>query len=71
MKKLLIVIIVILLVIAGILYFGAPDTATQPETAIDQSADTTASIDADLNTVDIDGEFDADFKSLDADINTL
>ncbi|MDO8482492.1 MAG: hypothetical protein Q7S86_01575 [bacterium] len=73
MKKIIIVIVIILLVIVGILYFGAPDTATQlqTETAIDQSADTTASIDADLNTVNIDGDLDADFKSLDADINSL
>lgn len=71
MKKLLIVIVLIILVIVGILYFGAPDTVTKPESAIDQSADTTESIDADLSTIDVDGELDADFKSLDADINSL
>lgn len=71
MKKLIIVIIVILLIIVGILNFGAPDTVTQPESAIDQSADTTASIDADLGTIGADDSLEADFNSLDADINSL
>ena len=71
MKKILIVIILIILVVVGLLYFGAPETPTPASTAVDQSADTTESIDADLNTVDVGAEFEADFQSLDTDINSL
>lgn len=71
MKKLLIVIVVIVLVIIGIMYLGAPETTTTPGGEIDQSADTTESIEADLGTIDADGSLEADFNSLDADINSL
>ena len=71
MKKILIVIILIILVVVGLLYFAAPETPTPAGTEIDQSADTTESIDADLNTVDVGAEFEADFQSLDTDINSL
>ena len=71
MKKLLIVIIVIVLIVIGLMYLGAPADSTPENGEIDQSADTTESIDADLGTIDTDGSLEADFNSLDADINSL
>lgn len=71
MKKLLIVIIVIVLVVIGIMYLGAPADVTPESGVIDQSVDTTESIDADLETIDVGASLEADFDSLDADINSL
>ncbi|MDO8594936.1 MAG: hypothetical protein Q7R93_05530 [bacterium] len=67
MKKILILIIVVVLVVLAFAY-GKPSDKVVPEAA---AADTTASIDEDLNSISADGGFEADMESLDTDINSL
>ncbi len=84
MKKLLIAIIIIILIAIALVYWKLPGTPPS-KTATDQSADstesitgdfppstadTTESITKDLNSLEV-GSPDADFNSVEADINSF
>ncbi len=78
MKKLTGIIVVIVIIGAAIWFFKTPQSAVAPTnqtetsaaTDTKQASDTTASITADLDVIDI-GSADADFNSLNQDINSL
>lgn len=76
MKKLLIALVLLAIVVFGVMYFGKP-TAIEPATPADATAttevpdDTTTAITQDLDSVQVEGNLDADFNALDADINSL
>lgn len=65
MKKFLIAVVIIIVIVLAFLYLEPAKRES-----IDQSADTTESITKDLDSVDV-GGLDADFNSLDEDINSL
>ena len=69
MKKFTIAIVCFVIIAAAIWFFQSPTPANAPaeQTA---SEDTTASINAELQSIDI-GNVDEDFNSIDKDINTL
>ena len=75
-KKLLIIIIVVGLAVAiGVFFFGkssepvpAPAPSAVPDATIE--SDSTASINQDLVDLDL-GDLNADFKGIDADLNSL
>lgn len=72
-KNILIVIVVVaVLVLAGVWFWSrqssAPSQTQQPLTQ--ESSDTTASINADLNALDL-GDVDKEFQDIDTDLNSL
>ncbi len=65
MKKFLIVVVIVVFAILALVYWGPAG-----EVSLDPSDDTTSGIEKDLGSIEV-GELDADFDSLDGDINSL
>ena len=68
MKKLVFAIVIVILIVAALLFWKPMNRegADLPE-----SADTTENIEEDIAAIDVEGEFEADFESLEGDINSL
>ena len=67
-KNILIGIVVIAVILVGVWIFLQQGTETQQESQA--PADTTSSIQADLDALDL-GDVDAEFESIDQDLNSL
>lgn len=70
MKKLIIAIVIIICAAVVFVYFQPAPAAAPVQTVETVAADSTAGIDADLQSIDT-GNFDTDFESVNKDINGL
>ena len=75
MKKALIILVAIVLGLLGVVYFSSkPESPTTApvKTSNNQAAeaDSTAAINSELESVDL-GDLDAEFKTIDSDLNSL
>ena len=67
MKNIIIILIILAILLLGVFYFL---DMNQPDLQSELEDDTTASIEADLDEVDL-GDLDKEFESIDQDLNSL
>lgn len=67
-----VIIAIIIIAALGYWYWSVKGTpsVTAPTTTIDEAADTTADINADVQNINV-GDLNGDFEQMDKDINTL